>query len=140
MVSATRVAGLEYRGRNLDRVASDWVSEAETLQSLTPLQLDTFHAWWNLYYPSREKSRLAARDKGARRRPALSTKGGAENILDRHESRRAGRERKGARGAARTGTCVLLALLARPLRRQRLGRAAGIINEEDRRVTARVRP
>lgn len=47
VVSATGVVRLEYHGRHLDGVALDWVSEAESLNSFTSLQLDTFHAMWN---------------------------------------------------------------------------------------------
>lgn len=36
-------------------VASDWVSEAESLDSFTSLQIDTLHALWNLYGPSSER-------------------------------------------------------------------------------------
>ena len=50
----------------------DWVSEAKSLDSFTPLQLDTFHALWNLYDPSKERSRPQTPDKGAKRRPALA--------------------------------------------------------------------
>ena len=72
VVSATGVVRWEYRGRYLDGVASDWVSETESLDSFTPLQLDTFHALWNLYDPSSERSRPLAPDGGAKKRPALS--------------------------------------------------------------------
>ena len=50
-------------------MASEWVSEAEALDSFTPLQLDTFHALWNLYDPSSERSRTAARDEGGEETP-----------------------------------------------------------------------
>ena len=53
-------------------MASDWVSEAESLDSFTTLQLDTFHALWNLYNPSNERSRPPTPDKGAKKRPALT--------------------------------------------------------------------
>ena len=36
------------------------------------MQLDTFHALWNLYDPSNERSRPPTPDKGAKRRPALT--------------------------------------------------------------------
>ena len=74
VVSATGAARWEYCGRYLDGVTWDWVSEAKSLDSFIPLQLDTFHALWNLYDPGSERSRPAARDEGARRRPALSRK------------------------------------------------------------------
>ena len=38
----------EYWGRYLDGVSSDWVKEAEALDSFIPLQLETFHALRNL--------------------------------------------------------------------------------------------
>ena len=56
VVSAIGGARWENRGRYLDGVESDWVSEAETLDSSTTLLLDTFHALWNLYGPSSERS------------------------------------------------------------------------------------
>ena len=74
VVSATGVARWEYRGRYLDGVASDWVSETESLDSFTPLQLGTFHALWNLYVPSSERSHPTAPDEPAKKRPALSRK------------------------------------------------------------------
>ena len=43
VVSATGVARWEHRGRYLDEVALDWVSEAGSLDSFTPLQFDAFH-------------------------------------------------------------------------------------------------
>ena len=66
--------GRERRDNNLDRGVSDWVSEAESLHSFSPLQLDTFHAVENSYYPSSELGRPAAQEEGARRRPAMSRK------------------------------------------------------------------
>ena len=74
VVSAKGVARWEYRGRYLDGVASNSVSETESLDSFTPLQLDTFHALWNLYVPSSERSHPAAPDEPANKRPALSRK------------------------------------------------------------------
>ena len=61
-VSASRVARWEYRGRYLDGVASEWVSEAESSYSFTPLQLDTFHALRNLYKPNSEMNQPPAPD------------------------------------------------------------------------------
>ena len=52
IVSASGVARWGYRGKYLDGVSSDWVAESEALDSFTPLQLDTFHALWNLNPPS----------------------------------------------------------------------------------------
>ena len=31
-------------------MVSDWITEKEALDSFTPLQLDCFHALWELYY------------------------------------------------------------------------------------------
>ena len=59
----------ECRGRYLDGVASDWISEAESPDSFTPLQLNTLHALWNLYDPSSEWSRTAARDEEGEEAP-----------------------------------------------------------------------
>ena len=64
-----RVARWEYRSRDLDRVASDWISEAESLDGFTPLQLDTSHALWDLYDPSSEQGRTAARDERGEETP-----------------------------------------------------------------------
>ena len=72
VVSASGVARWEYRGRYLDEVASEWVSEAESLGSFTPLQLDTFHALWNLYEPSSERNQPPAPDAITTRRPTMS--------------------------------------------------------------------
>ena len=98
VVSATGVARWEYRGRYLDGVASDWVSEAESLDSFTPLQLDTFHALWNLYDPSNERSRPPTPDKGAKRRPALTK---SEALRRFPIGTRAARRRQGGHGPAR---------------------------------------
>ena len=45
-------------------MASDSISEAESLDTFTPLQLDTLHALWDVSNPSSEQSRTAARDQG----------------------------------------------------------------------------
>ena len=71
MVCTTGVAK-HYRDRYLDGVTSGWVSKAESLDSFTPLQLDTFYALSNLYDPSSERSHPAAREEGERRLPTLS--------------------------------------------------------------------
>ena len=44
MDSVSGVARWEYRGKYLDGASSDWATESESLDSFTPLQLDTFHA------------------------------------------------------------------------------------------------
>ena len=61
----------ENRGRYLDGVSSDWVKQTEALDSFTPLQLDTFHALWNLNPPSGEPTQTTARRK---KRALLSTR------------------------------------------------------------------
>ena len=98
VVSATGVARWEYRGRYLDGVASEWVLEAESLDSFTPLRLDTFHALWNLYDPSSERSRPVARDDGARRRPALSRKEALRRFPIGTRSSTRSRAERGSRG------------------------------------------
>ena len=72
VVSASGVARWEYRGRYLEGVASEWVSEEKSLDSFTPLQLDTFHALWNLYEPSSERKQPPAPDAITTRRPTIS--------------------------------------------------------------------
>ena len=42
----------EYKGRYQEGSESPWLTEVEVLDSFTPLQLDVFHALWNLYHPS----------------------------------------------------------------------------------------
>ena len=39
----------EYKGRFQDGTLSTWLPESQVLQSFPPLQLDVFHALWNLY-------------------------------------------------------------------------------------------
>ena len=39
----------EYRGRYLNGSESDWITEPEALDSFIPLQLDVFHAMWELF-------------------------------------------------------------------------------------------
>ena len=51
ITSSTGVESWEYRGRYQRGTDSRWVSEVEALDSFTPLQLDVFHALWNLYQP-----------------------------------------------------------------------------------------
>ena len=41
----------ECRGRFQDGTLSAWLPEDQVLQSFLPLQLDVFHALWNLYRP-----------------------------------------------------------------------------------------
>ena len=49
--SETARAKWEYKGKYQDGCESEWLTEPEVLQSFTPLQLDGFHALWNLYHP-----------------------------------------------------------------------------------------
>ncbi|CAB1114741.1 unnamed protein product [Ectocarpus sp. CCAP 1310/34] len=42
----------EYRGRYQDGAQSDWITEDEARDSFSPLQLDVFHALWELHHPS----------------------------------------------------------------------------------------
>ena len=95
---------------------SDWVSEAETLDSSTTLLLDTFHALWNLYGPSSERSCTAARDEGGEETPRAEYTGGAEKVPDRLEASSSWlRAAGGARGGPRR-SMILLAVPARLLR------------------------
>ena len=41
----------KYRRRYLNGSESHWLTESECLNSFTPLQLDVFHALWELYHP-----------------------------------------------------------------------------------------
>ena len=70
----------EYRGRYLNGSESDWVSETEASDSFTPLQLDVFHAMWELYKgtssgarppisPSRQERDQADRERALREVP-----------------------------------------------------------------------
>ena len=71
MVSASDVARWEYMGKYLDGVSSDLVAESEALDSFTPLQLDTFHALWNLNPPC-SKQTSTPDPVGPRKRAPLS--------------------------------------------------------------------
>ena len=51
VTSSKGVERWEYRGCYQRGTDSRWVSEVEALDSFTPLQLDVFHAQWNLYQP-----------------------------------------------------------------------------------------
>ena len=57
--SGTRKWG--YKGRYQDGSESSWQPEVEVLDSFTPLQLDVFHALWNLYHPSTLNTQNAPR-------------------------------------------------------------------------------
>ena len=58
----------EYRGRYQDGRESGWLTEIEILGNFTLLQLDVFHALWNLYHPHAVHGDPAARKK----RPTLT--------------------------------------------------------------------
>ena len=51
VTSATGVSKWEYRGKYHDGKPSQWMAETEILSSFSRLQLDVFHALWNLYNP-----------------------------------------------------------------------------------------
>lgn len=38
--------------KDQDEYKSSWLSEAEVTEGFTPLQLDVFHALWNLNHPN----------------------------------------------------------------------------------------
>lgn len=40
-----------YRGLYHDGAKSHWITEEEAMDSFTPLQLDVFHALWEVYHP-----------------------------------------------------------------------------------------
>jgi len=65
VVSKTGTARSEYRGRHLDGVTSDRITEAQPLliDSFTRLEVDTFHALWNLHPPDAERTQTVARPK-----------------------------------------------------------------------------
>ena len=71
MVSASGVARWEYRGKYLDEVSSDWVAESEARDGFTPLQLDNFHALWNVNPPSCKQASIPSLAR-PRKRPPLS--------------------------------------------------------------------
>ena len=51
VTSATGASEWEYRGKYHDGRPSQWMAETEILSSFNKLQLDVFHALWNLYTP-----------------------------------------------------------------------------------------
>lgn len=75
VVSASGVARREYRGRYLDEVTSDWVSEAEALGSFIPLQVGMFHALWKSYEPSSDRRLTPIPNVETKNRPTLSMRG-----------------------------------------------------------------
>lgn len=66
-----RVMRWEYQGRYHDGEESPWISELEALESFTPLQLDMFHALWNLYQAGGETEHLQPKRKRRGRQEAL---------------------------------------------------------------------
>ena len=49
-----------YRGRYLNDSLSGFITESECLNSFSPMQLDVFHALWELYQPPHHRPRPAA--------------------------------------------------------------------------------
>ena len=97
-------------------MSSDGVSETEYQDIFTRLQLDTFHALWNLCVPSKERDYPLAQDGMAKKLPALSRKEALSRFLIGTKLEKAGRGRQRVGGAARAGLRLLLAVLACPLR------------------------
>eukprot|EP00903_Cladosiphon_okamuranus_P009618 g9154.t1 len=56
----------EYRGRHQDGAQSDWITEDEARDSFSPLQLDVFHALWELYCPNEAPRPLGEPSRGER--------------------------------------------------------------------------
>ena len=56
----------EYRGRYQDGAQSDWITEDEARDSFSPLQLDVFHASWELYHPDADPRPPGEPTRGAR--------------------------------------------------------------------------
>ena len=56
-----------YRGRYLNGPLSGFITEIECLDSFSPLQLDVFHALWELYEPSHHRPRPAAKSTSCER-------------------------------------------------------------------------
>ena len=78
----------EYRGKYQDGTLSDWLTEDQTRDSFSPLQLDVFHAMWEHYHgpsraprpagaPSRSERDVATRTKALREFP-IGTEVGRE--------------------------------------------------------------
>lgn len=70
-----RVWKWEYRGRHQDGCESEWVDEEEASNSFTPLQLDVFHAFWEVYH-----------DDGRRPRPPEGPSKGERDALSRERA------------------------------------------------------
>ena len=56
-----------YRGRYLNDSLSGFITESECLDSFSPLQLDVFHALWELYQPSPHQPRHAVKSTSGER-------------------------------------------------------------------------
>ena len=64
----------EYRGRYQDSAQSDWITEDKARDGFMPLQLDVFHALWELHHPegddrppgdpTRGEREVESRDRG----------------------------------------------------------------------------
>ena len=59
--------GWRYRGRYLNDSLSEFITESECLDSFSPMQLDVFHALWELYQPPSHRPRLAAKPSSSER-------------------------------------------------------------------------
>ena len=58
---------LRYRGRYLSGSLSRFITESECLDSFSPMQLDVFHALWELYQPPCHRPRPAAKPSSSKR-------------------------------------------------------------------------
>lgn len=54
--SSSGVTGWKYRGRQLNGVTFDCLTEKHVPTCFAPLQLDPLHALWNVYYPTRDNA------------------------------------------------------------------------------------
>ena len=59
--------GWRYHGHYLNGSPSGFITESECLDSFSPMQLDVFHALWELYQPPRHRPRLAAKSTSSER-------------------------------------------------------------------------
>ena len=58
--------GWEYRGRCQAVAQSDWITEDDARDSCPPLQLDVFHARWELHHSEAESRPQGERTRGER--------------------------------------------------------------------------
>ncbi|CAM9680700.1 unnamed protein product, partial [Ascophyllum nodosum] len=56
-----------YRARYLNGFLPGFITGSECLDSFSPMQLDVFHALWELYQPPRHRPRLAAESTSSER-------------------------------------------------------------------------